>query len=182
MDKVLVVRARQEGIDLIQKWISEHGLELNSAKTNVLPITRSRQPIPLHLCVGNDPISVVSSIKYLGVNVTSDLSWSIHVRNTVKGTKHQLGLLYRKLHLATPQVRHSIYRSAVLPKLEYCSSVWDLHQTTLINELEKTLQFAGRVITNHWKAEYPTLLHNLKCNMLKTCRKISKTESLFQNS
>ena len=50
--------------------------------------------------------------------------------------------------LAHLKVNHSV----VLPKLEYCTAVWDPHQSILINELEKLQGFAGKVVTKDWKA------------------------------
>ena len=35
--------------------------------------------------------------------------------------------------------------------MEYCSSVWDPHQSTLISGLESVQKFAGRVVTQDWK-------------------------------
>ena len=59
----------QEDINLILNWTKAHRLVLNSAKTSILPVTRSSQPIPIHLNLGSNPIQTVSCIKYLGVNI-----------------------------------------------------------------------------------------------------------------
>ena len=64
----------QQDIDKILKWTNDHGLQLNAAKTNVLPITRAKSPVHLELFIDDSPISVVNSVKYLGVTISSDLS------------------------------------------------------------------------------------------------------------
>ena len=170
----------QEDINAISKWTKEHGLSLNSSKTNILPITRSRHPLPIHLHVDNNPISVATSVKYLGVTLSSDLSWSLHVQNTARAAKRQLGFLHRQLYQATPPARHAIYKSVILPKLEYCASVWDPHQTTLQAKLESTQKFAGRVITKNWNADYQTLLSELQWNTLKTRRTNQKLKLCYK--
>ena len=68
-------------------------------------------------------IQTVSFIKYLGVTITHDLSCKTHILNVNEAAKSQIGLLHRKQYQATPQIRHAIYKSAILPKLEYCCSV-----------------------------------------------------------
>ena len=137
-----------------------HSLTLNSAKTNILPVTRSPQPIPIHLNLGSNPIRTVSSVKYLGVTITHDLSWktqSCQIPDwptpSLIVTRHVTDVISYGW-TPTPQARHTIYKSAILPKLEYCCSVWDPHSTTLTNELEKTQKFAGRVITKNWNSDY----------------------------
>ena len=82
------------------------------------------------------------------------------MHNISSKAKQQIGLIYRRLYKATPLARQKIYRSVVLPKLEYCAAVWDPHQSILIDELEKVQGFAGKVVTKDWKA--PTNLN--KCN------------------
>ena len=45
---------------------------------------------------------------------------------------------------------HQIYQSAILPKLEYCSSVWDPHYQTEIDTLEGVHKFASKVVTRQY--------------------------------
>ena len=173
------VHTLQDNINLVHQWAKDHGLTLNSAKSNVLPITRSTHPIPLHLCVDRNPIPVVSSVKYLGVTITSKLSWSEHVNNISKATRRQLSLIYRKFANATPQARSHIFRTAVLPKLDYCSSVWDPHLSTLVSSLESVQKYACRVVTKHWRYDYETLLSNLGWQTLRTRRKLQKLKVCY---
>ena len=46
----------QEDIYQILNWTKAHGLTLNPAKTNILPVTRSPRPIPIHLNLGSNPV------------------------------------------------------------------------------------------------------------------------------
>ena len=145
----------------------------------MLPISRSPRPIPLRLSVDNNPIRVVDSFKYLGVTISSDLSWSNHIRGITKAAKRQFGTLHRLFHQASPQARNKLYRSAILPKLEYCSSVWDPHQSTLISGLESVQKFAGRVVTQDWKLDYSSLCLSLGWQNLRARRKKQKLKVCY---
>ena len=61
--------------------------------------------------------------------------------------KCHLGLIHRQFHDADTQFRVQVYKSLVLPMLEYCFSVWDPHQAYLTNKLECC---AARVVTHRW--------------------------------
>ena len=117
----------QNDVDTILQWISSHGLSPNQSKTKLLIITRSRQPMPVHLEVAGHQILPSPTVKYLGVILSSNLTWSDHINTTCKAAKRQIGLVYRQLHLAPPEVRLKVINSTILPKLEYCSAIWDPH-------------------------------------------------------
>ena len=132
-----------------------------------------------HLCIC---IPIVECFKYLGVTISKNLSWSQHITNTVRTSKQQLGLLHRKLKDASQQSKHTIYRSTVLPKLEYCAAVWDPHQSTLTKKLENTQSFACKIITKEWKSDYISLLNKLQFKSLKDRRNIQKLKYASKSS
>ena len=142
------VSSLQNDVNSIHHWTIEHGLALNTSKSHLVPITCSRNPLQTHLTVDGIPLEVVYCTKYLGVNISSDLTWGKHISITCKKAKQHLGLLHWKFHQASPQVRSKLYSSVILPKLEYCSSVWDPHQVKYFSMLRVHVQkFGCRVIS-----------------------------------
>jgi len=65
-----------------------------------------------------------------------------------------------------------IYRSTILPKLDYCCAVWDPHHSNDIAALDRVQQFVGRVITHQWQSDHSTLLNSLNWQPLQTCRRL----------
>ena len=116
---------------------------------------------------------------YVGVTVTADLNWSRHVHNISSKAKRQIGLIYHTLYQVTPLAREKIYRSVVLPKLEYCIVVRDPHQSIIIDELKKVQGFAGKVVTKDWKAPYLTNLNKCNWQSLSTRRKLQKLKMCY---
>ena len=47
-----------------------------------------------------------------------------------------------------------LYKSTVLPLLDYCSCTWDHYQTTYINMIEGVQKFAARLATKQWNTSY----------------------------
>lgn len=123
--------------------------------------------LPINITVNNHTIPPSDQVRYLGIQISSNLSWSDHIRATCKTTKCHLGLIHHKFHQAPAKLRHQIYRSTILPKLEYCSAVWDPHLVKDIQALESVHKFAGRIILNDWKLSYDWILLLLKWHPLQ---------------
>jgi len=117
--------------------------------------------------------------KYLGVTLSSKLTWSKHINTICKTAKCHLGLIHRKLRQASPQARHTIYRSTILPKLDYCCAVWDPHHSNDITALDRVQWFAGRVITHQWQSDHSTLLNSLNWQPLQTRRRLIKLKVCY---
>ena len=157
----------QKDVDAILDWIREHGLTPNHAKTKLLTVTRSRQPIPTNLKIEGHIIPPSTSVKYLGVTLSSKLTWSEHVTTICKAAKKQIGLIHRQLHQAPVDVRRKIVQTTILPKLEYCSAVWDPHQKQDIAKLDSVHRFAGRMVLHNWSISSTELQSALRWSPLK---------------
>ena len=122
-------------------------------------ISRKRTPpTPIHLLMPNDQVlQQVSSYKYLGILLTSDLSLSAHINLKVRRI---VGLLYRQFSNASSHTIVTLYNSdsLVRPQLEYACPVWSLHLAKDINALEKVQRFACRVALGTWDLSCDQLL------------------------
>ena len=87
------------------------------------------------------------SVKYLGVLISSNLNWSNHIESVCKKANRHLGFVNRQFKNSPPHIHALLYRTAVLPKLEYCGSVWDPHLASDVTSLEKIQKFAARIVT-----------------------------------
>ena len=74
----------QQDVNLILSWMDTHGLTPNHSKTQLLPITRTKRPLSINISMGSHPIPPCKSVKYLGVNISSNLTWSEHIKSTCK--------------------------------------------------------------------------------------------------
>ena len=137
----------QQDVNSIQNWTNSHGLKLNASKSCLMSITHAKNPPRLSISVDGPTITCVQQTKYLGVTISADLTWSKHIDHTCKSAKHHLGMIHRKFHQSSPQVRSKLYSSVILPKLEYCCSVWDPHQRKCIDKLDSDQRYACGVTT-----------------------------------
>ena len=89
----------QAEIDSLSNWISSHKLQLNCDKCKCMLVTRKRDStMPTVLLINNNLLERVYSYKYLGIQLTSDLSWSAHISTLCSKVRQQIGMLYCKFY------------------------------------------------------------------------------------
>ena len=126
----------------------------------------------------------VENIKYLGVTITNDLKWNIHVSNICTKANRTLGFFRQNLAACPLDFKKSAYKGLVRPILEYGSSVWDPQSILLQDELEKVQKRAARFVTGNY-VDYETgsmtgILKQLKWESLKKRRKDSRFIMLYK--
>ena len=151
----------QLAISLIEGWSDENFLNFNTTKCKYMVISRKRvsslPPTELHL--NTEPLQRVESYKYLGMLLSSNLSWSAHISNVCAKARQILGLLYRRFYSCTSSdALKQLYLSLVRPHLEYACQIWDPHLVKDKKSLEGVQKFDLRLAAHSWDCSYEDLL------------------------
>ncbi len=79
-------------VERLTSWCQDNCLSLNVSKTKELIVDfRKRQQQPYTpLMISGTPVERVSSFKYLGVNISEDLTWTTHIQTQVKKARQRL--------------------------------------------------------------------------------------------
>ena len=84
----------QRDINLFYNWPSENHLVFNTSKCKQIVISRKRNQYNFRtILLGNEALEIVQRYKYLGVMITSNLSWSEHIHTKCVKAKKLIGLL-----------------------------------------------------------------------------------------
>ena len=145
-----------------------------------MTVSRKRNGLKLpQFILNNLSLQHVTSFKYLGVLLTSDLSWSQHVDYMCVKTRKLIGLLYRRFYgNMDNEGLLQLYITMVRPHLEYAAQVWDPHLVKNIEKLEKVQKFALRM--RQWDCGYNDLLDKAGLPTLRNRRMFSKQCTLFK--
>ena len=130
-------------------------------KTKFMLISRKCVQQDINLTINGSPIQQVSSFTYLGVTLSQDLSWGLHIDKVCLKAKRLLGYLYRGFRLANSGCLSYLYKALVLPMLSYCSAVWNPHQCGRAAQLERVQGFAARLATRRWTEDCAVLCQEL---------------------
>ena len=152
--------AFQEDINSISDWVDINYLQFNVQKCKFTLVSRRKNQLmypDLLLC--GQPLQRVDTYKYLGLLVSSDLSWSDHVSSIRSKARKLLGMLYRRFYAhSNSDALFHLYQSLVRPHLEYASSVWSPYRIGEIKALEDIQKFALRICRKTWDQSYQSLL------------------------
>ena len=119
-------------------------------KCTVLTVTQKKHSFTHDYTLHNHKLELVTSAKYLGITLQSNLKWSKHTNNIIANSNQQLGFLRRNLKTANVNIKSQAYLSLVRPKLEYSCSVWDPHTADQINKIEMVQRRAARYACNRY--------------------------------
>ena len=131
----------QSDLDLISSWLSSHFLQINSSKSKYIFFS--------HKSFSRSPIEHVSSFFYLGIILSSSLSWSPHISSVCLKSRKILGLLFRHFSPhSSPSTLIKLYLSLVRPILEYGSIIWDPSSPTVSQSLDSVHTLLLKLLPN----------------------------------
>lgn len=142
----------------------------------------STQSMPTYF-LNNVSLPPTDCYKYLGVNITSNLSWDIHIEYVTSNASRMLGYLRRNFSTVPSTVKLMLYKTLVRSKLEYACAIWDPSQSSLIITLEAVQNRAARFILSNYSRHssvtsmkrtlnLPDLSLRRKCSRLNLFHKI----------
>ena len=117
----------QQDLDSLEEWEHTEQMNFNTSKCNVIRImpNKRRETLTSNYSLHGQTLETTSTNKYLGINISSDLSWSNHVEDVAARGNWTMGFLRRNFRECTPKVKTATYITLVRPTLEYASAVWD---------------------------------------------------------
>ena len=172
----------QDDINKLLLWSRTWQMSFNSKKCHILSISRKRNKPVLDYRLGQDNLAVVSSYPYLGVTVSSDLRWHLHINGVCSKATRTLNFVRRNIYRCPPESKALAYTSLVRPHLEYAAAAWDPHTKRDIAELEKVQRRAARFAKSDYRrtTSVTELLSNLKWEPLSLRRKNTRLAMLFR--
>ncbi len=133
----------------IYSWCNSNSLQLNAEKSQCMwcsskPLSRSLPCEDIHF--DNFSVPLVSSMKYLGVHLDCDLSFSTHVTKTVSSCFGILRQIRSIRRCVNASVLRSLITALVLTRVDYCLPILSGVQDLKIKRLQSILHAAARLI------------------------------------
>ena len=140
----------QNDLDRLSMWESQWDMEFNPSKCLAVRVTTARKAINTVYRLHGQVLDVVTSAKYLGVDISGGLSWKSHIDRITGNTNRTLGYIKRNIKTKNPKVRETAYNTLVRPQLEYAAPIWDPYTKEKTHQLEKIQRRAARWTTSNY--------------------------------
>ncbi len=98
--------------------------------------------------ISGTPVERVSSFKYLGVNISEDLTWTTHIQTQVKKARHLRLYHLRQLRKfrVSPAILKTFYSGTIESVLTQCISVWYGNSSSQdCKALQRVVRLAERI-------------------------------------
>ena len=148
----------QRDITKIYSWSKSNNMKFNSSKCVLLRYTHPRQE-PLDFTY-QDPTGEIiqekTETRDLGITMSNEADFDVHINNTVNKAKQQMGWILRSFNTREAQPMMTLFKTMILPTIEYCSQLWcptSIGQIRMIEAVQRT--FTSRLQhmehMNYWE-------------------------------
>lgn len=141
---------------------------------------RNPHPNPV-LLLNNIPLQQVQQERYLGMILTTNMSWKEHIHNLTSKATKKLGILFNMKDKLSRTAKSKYYISFIRPLLEYGGVVFDNCTAHESNSLELVQRRAAILCTGAFKRS-PThlLLSDVGWDSLSNRRKNAKVILMYK--
>ena len=155
----------QDDLCRLHEWSLSNGLYLNFSKCKTLHFGHANPLITYHL--DHSLIDSVSSVKDLGILVSSDCNFREHVCHISSKANRFLGIIKKSFSSRDICVLLVIYKSKVRPILEFGSIVWCPYREFLSDQIENVQKRFTRLFPHIRTLSYRERLQKL--GLLSLC-------------
>ena len=157
-------------------------MRFNICKCVALRCCRMLSPSLFTYVLNNQPISCVDQHPYLGVILTSNMSFSPHIQKIAAKATRVLNFIKHNLYNYSKEIKSKAYLTLVRPILEYASPVWDPYLIKDSDQIERVQRTAACWVTLDygWSSSVTVMLNNLNWPTLSLRRKISKLQIFYK--
>ena len=134
-------------ITKILNWSQRWKVNFNPAKTELLTITNLREYYTYPLLFDNSTLLETNTHKHLGVILQNDCKWNSHIESIIGKTRPLIACLRSFKYKFNRKTLEILYKSYILPHLDFSDVVWDNCSAALSNALENIHLDALRTIT-----------------------------------
>ena len=157
----------QTDLDRVYQWAMLNNMTFNSSKFEVLRYkTNDSNLIPYHT-PDKSIINEVGCVKDLGVYIDSSGTFEAHITEAVKKGNNMAGWILRVFATREADPMMTLFKSMVIPRIEYCCQLWSPHLLKDIRRLEAiqrsfTSRIAGLNHLNYWERLAHLKLYSLE--------------------
>ena len=140
-------------MDLGKKWL----FDFNAGKTLLVSFYRSNNSGSIDVKMGGPVLAIF--FKMLGLTFSSKLDWGSDIISVAKTASKKIGALICSMKFLSPEVALYLYKSTILPCMEYCCKVRAGAPSCYLGLLDKLQKGICRIVGPSLAASLELLAH-----------------------
>ena len=159
----------QLDLNCFKNWCDKNQLTMNIKKTKYVTFGLKSQTRSVNnhdLFIQQTKIDRVNSYKYLGITLDMNLNYNIHLENCLKLVSHKAFVLNKIRRYINKNTAITIYKTMILPIIEYGDVIYDGANQKLLNDLQTAQNRILRTCLYEDRAANTNMLHR-NCNISK---------------
>ena len=159
----------QTDLNKIYKWAKENNMTFNDAKFEHLsyytkPSLRHNKK---YSAPDGSTIATTTNVRDLGVTLSNDCMFNLHINTIAKRARGQSGWILRTFKTRDKLPMLTLFKSLVIPTLDYCCQLWNPWKTGEKQILEAVQRsFTSKIYTvekyNYWERLEKFKLYSLE--------------------
>ena len=135
-------------LNLLSEWLMNNKLHANESKTKLMLFTNRNTEMPPSVYFNGRKLEWVNSMKYLGVYIDRNLSFSVHTNYVHQKLSKLLGLIYSLSSFLNKDTLILIYKSLVVPTVTQDVVIWGNASKTHLDKISISMNKIIRIIFN----------------------------------
>ena len=148
----------QDDLHKVYNWATQVNMHFNADKFECLRFCANQGDVPdyQYMAPNNIPIEIKPHLRDLGVEISSDLSFKVHISKMVTAASRIAGWALRTFRRRGVGVMLTLWKCIIQPRLDYCSQLWTPDDQESIHSIECVQQnfiskVSGTENMNHWE-------------------------------
>ena len=156
----------QADLQSVYGWAETINMAFNSDKFEWIRYSLTPQSAPVfqYLSPDQSDIEQQDNLRDLGVRLSADLSFNLHIEKAVTTASQMVGWAMRSFRSRGSYILMTIFKSLVQPHLDYCSQLWCPSAQYQINRIEKVQK---SLISRIWDGRLSGLDYWQKLKLLR---------------
>ena len=155
--KLDILMEKLEGAaDKAISWFRCNGMKMNSDKCHLLICGHKYEIMIAN--IGEEQIIESNTVKLLGINIDSDLSFNDHLNSICKKASNKLNVLSRQCAILPFHRRKVLMHAFIISQFNYCPLVWMCHNRGINNKINNLHYRALRMVYDDQTSTFEELL------------------------
>lgn len=182
VNKIELEQDINSDLERYYQWLCYNKLTINVEKTVYMVLHQvGKNQIDPIIKINDCVLKKVKQYKYLGLTVTDNVTWNVHIDSILQKVAPMLGAIRRCNHMLSKNARHLLYNSFIEPHIRYLIPCYGNASVEAINKLQRLQNKAIKTIfAKNYNTPSDTLYKDYPFLKLENLKNFEQTKLIYK--